>query len=38
MYLCTPLESVGAELSVYERMPPRGKNPKYKVKAKCTQL
>ncbi len=38
MYLCTPLESVGAELSVYERMPPRGKTPKYKVKAKCTQL
>lgn len=30
MYLCTPLESVGAELSVYERMPPRGKTPKYK--------
>ena len=23
MYLCTPLESVGAELSVYERMPPK---------------
>ena len=32
MYLCTPLESVGAELSVYERAPPYGKNPIYKQK------
>ena len=32
MYLCTPLESDGAELSVYERMPPRGKTPKIQTK------
>ena len=33
MYLCTPLESVGAELSVHERAPPGGKTPIKTIKA-----
>ena len=33
VYLCTPLESVGAELSVHERAPPGGKNPIKTIKA-----
>ena len=33
VYLCTPLESVGAELSVHERAPPGGKTPIKTIKA-----
>ena len=33
MYLCTPLESVGAESSVHERAPPGGKTPIKTIKA-----
>ena len=33
VYLCTPLESVGAELSVHDRAPPGGKTPIKTIKA-----